>query len=82
MVENPLKEEKKIAQISSYTRHLNSLLSSLTNETSEEKTRAVEDFFWLLEEYKISVFAQHIKTGQKVSPKKLDTMLTRISTMI
>ncbi len=82
MVDNPQKEEQKATRLTVYTRHLNSLLSSLTKETSKEKSDAVEDFFWLLEEYKISIFAQHIKTARKVSAKKLDKILTRISTMI
>lgn len=82
LVDNPLKEETKNVQVAVYTKHLNTLLASLSKETSAEKTQAVEAFFWLLEEYKISVFAQHIKTAQKVSAKKLDKELTRISMMI
>ncbi len=81
-VEHPLKEEQKAARIAPYSRHLNSVLSSLSEQSSEEKAQAVENFFWLLEEFKISVFAPQIKTAQKVSPKKLDKELTRISTMI
>lgn len=81
-VDNPLKEEKKSIPVAVYTRHLNSLLSSLSETSSPEKSRQVEAFFWMLEEYKISVFAQELKTVQKISTKKLDQFLTRLSTMI
>ncbi|MCF6248895.1 MAG: ATP-dependent RNA helicase HrpA, partial [Desulfobacula sp.] len=80
-VDNPLKEEKKANQLSIYMRHLNSLLSSLCQDTSDEKTKAVEEFHWLIEEYKISLFAQEIKTPIKISAKKLDNFLTQIATM-
>ena len=81
-VDNPLKEEKKALQLSRYTIHLSSLLSSLSDTSSPEKSQQIEAFFWLLEEYKISLFAQELKTTVKVSAKKLDHFLIKISTMI
>jgi ATP-dependent helicase HrpA len=50
---------------------LENLIGQLTASVSREKRNAVEDFYWLLEEYKISVFAQEVKTFVKVSKKKL-----------
>ncbi|CCK81797.1 ATP-dependent RNA helicase HrpA [Desulfobacula toluolica] len=81
-VDNPLKEEKKALQTAGYTKHLNQLLSSLSQDSSTEKSQQVEDFFWLIEEYKISLFAQELKTKVKISAKKLDQFLIRLSTMI
>ncbi|WP_299980173.1 ATP-dependent RNA helicase HrpA [Desulfobacula sp.] len=81
-VDNPLKEEKKALQLAGYTNHLNNLLSSLSDNSSPEKSQHIEAFFWLLEEYKISLFAQELKTTIKVSAKKLDQFLIKISTMI
>ncbi|WP_457553678.1 ATP-dependent RNA helicase HrpA [Desulfobacula sp.] len=81
-VDNPLKEEKTALLLSGYTKHLDSLLASLSNNSSHEKSQQVEEFFWLLEEYKISLFAQELKTTIKVSAKKLDKFLVRLSTMI
>ncbi len=81
-VDNPLKEEKKAEKPALYTRHLNNLLSNLSKETTQEKAEKTEEFFWLLEEYKVSVFAPELKTSVKVSSKKLDSFLTTISTMI
>ena len=81
-LDNPLKEEKKALQIAGYTNQLNTLLSSLSENSTPEKSQQVEEFFWLLEEYKISVFAQELKTSIKVSAKKLDQFLIKTSTMI
>ena len=80
--DNYLKEEKKALQLKPYTRHLDHLLSSLTQDSSTEKTEQVEAFFWLLEEYKISLFAPEVKTIVKISAKKLDQFLARLSTML
>ena len=81
-VDNPLKEEQNAAQLLKYTRRLDDLLASLSQKSSAEKSSEIESFFWMLEEYKISLFAQEIKTPVKVSAKKLDQILIKLSTMI
>ena len=81
-VDNPLKEEKKALLLAGYTKHLNNLLTSLSDNSTREKSQCIEEFFWLLEEYKISLFAQELKTSTKVSAKKLDQFLIKLSTMI
>ncbi|MBU2481361.1 MAG: DUF3418 domain-containing protein, partial [Proteobacteria bacterium] len=80
--DDPAKEEQKAAQLNKYTRHLDQQLSGLCENTSEQKTALVEEFYWMLEEYKISLFAQEIKTLTKISTKKLDQVLIKLSTMI
>ena len=81
-VDNPVKESQKALLIKPFTTKLNNLLSSLSEKSSREKAQAMESFYWLLEEYKISVFAQELKTQVKISAKKLDKELITISTMI
>ncbi len=81
-INNPLKEEKKAMQLSVYTKRLNNLLDSLSKDSTMEKSQKVEEFFWLLEEYKISLFAPELKTAVKISAKKLDQFLLALSTMI
>ncbi len=80
--DNPVKEEKKILQLAKYNRYLENLLSSLSQRSTLEKSQLIEEFFWLLEEYKISLFAPEIKTAVKISAKRLDKFLSRLSTMI
>jgi ATP-dependent helicase HrpA len=61
---------------------LQGLIQTLTPQSSDEKRRAVEDLFWMLEEYKISVFAQEIKTAQPVSAKRLDAQIRTIEGLV
>ncbi|MBA4369391.1 MAG: hypothetical protein C0403_17335, partial [Desulfobacterium sp.] len=61
--------------------YLNSLLTSLGPEDTDEKRKEIENFFWLLQEYKVSVFAQELKTPFPVSVKKLDTKRSEIEKM-
>jgi ATP-dependent helicase HrpA len=81
-VDNPVKEGQKALLVAPFAHKLNTLLASLSERSSKEKAQAVESFYWLLEEYKISVFAQELKTRVKISAKKLDKELITISTMI
>jgi ATP-dependent helicase HrpA len=44
----------------------------------EEKKKMIEEFFWMIEEYKVSLFAQELKTPYPVSPKKMNQLLEEI----
>jgi len=81
-VANPEKEWAKAEKIEPYEKSLKQLLEDLKEESSEEKKKEIEEYFWMLEEYKISVFAQEIKTAYPISPKKLDNKLKVISRMV
>ncbi|MCG8563595.1 MAG: DUF3418 domain-containing protein, partial [Desulfobacterales bacterium] len=80
--DNPAKEKAKGDPVRRFQRQLNHQLESLDESSSPEKTQRVEDFFWLLEEFKISIFAPELKTRVKVSAKRLDKELITLSTMI
>ena len=54
----------------------------LTPAVSQEKRLAIEDYFWMLEEYKVSVFAQELKTAIPISAKRLKDKLKQIERMI
>ncbi len=79
---DPLKDKQKAMKIEKYEGHLKTLVENLSSDSSREKAQKVEAFFWLLQEYKISVFAQEIKTDIRVSPKKLDEFISEIAAMI
>ncbi len=80
--EEPLKDAEKAGKIEKYKQILDRMLSDLSPEASMEKADAVENFFWMLEEYKISVFAQELKTNIKISPKRLDEKCRLIKEMV
>jgi ATP-dependent helicase HrpA len=44
----------------------------------EEKKKMIEELFWMIEEYKVSLFAQELKTPYPVSPKKLNQLIEEL----
>ena len=53
-----------------------------TPGASAEKRASVEAFFWMIEEYKVSVFAQEVGTDGPVSGKRLKKLIGEIERMI
>jgi ATP-dependent helicase HrpA len=43
--------------------------------SSRAKQRQTESFRWMVEEFKVSLFAQELGTAVPVSPKRLDQQL-------
>jgi len=68
----PDKDRQKSDLVAVHTDRLNDMLATFTDETSAAKRGALERYFWLIEEYKVSQYAQELKTVEKVSPKRLD----------
>ena len=60
--------------------HWQQCLAALRELVGRKQTpsQALVDYRWLVEEYRISVFAQSIKTRQKVSEKRLDKAWQRV----
>lgn len=75
------KDRAKSHDIQMFTESLNQLLKELSPTTSKEKRDAVEAYFWLIEEYKVSIFAQELKTSVPVSKKRLKEQLREIERM-
>ena len=78
----PLKDIKKQKHIEKHKIKLEQMLKNLDQDSSNKKAQTIEDFFWMLEEYKISIFAQELKTSIKISHKKLDDICNEIKRMI
>ena len=81
-VVGPDKDRIKSAQIEPFANKLEDIVNELTPQSSLEKRQAIEDFFWLLEEFKISVFAQEIRTAQPVSAKRLHKHLEHLESLV
>jgi ATP-dependent helicase HrpA len=76
------KDRIKAASVAPFEQRLRKLLASLGPRTSAQRRQAIEAFYWMLEEYKISVFAQEIKTAFPVSAKRLEGQLKEIESMV
>jgi ATP-dependent helicase HrpA len=77
-----VKDARKKAQVKKYVDALRAQRQQLPPEASVEKQTALQEFRWMIEEFKVSLFAQEIKTLQRVSTKRLDTMLKELDRML
>lgn len=68
----------KIESVAVYSRRLEEFQKNIQPGISEEKNKLLDDFHWMIEEYKVSLFAQELKTPYPVSPKKLDRLIKEI----
>jgi len=70
---NPAKDQERLRQLAPYQRALRELQAQPS--PSPEAQRHIEAFRWMVEEFKVSMFAQELGTAIPVSPKRLDQQL-------
>ncbi len=58
------------------------MLRDLPPYASEEKRQALAEFVWMIEEYKVSLFAQELKTAIPVSRKRIEARMGDIQRML
>jgi len=75
------KDQAKAGEVKIFSDQLDKMIKTLSPHASNDKRRALEEFFWMLEEYKVSIFAQELKTAFPVSGKRLEKKLARIRRM-
>ena len=73
---NPLKDQERARAVAPYADAWRQGVA--TPPPSDDARHALVEFRWLLEEYKVSLFAQELGTAQPVSPKRLDQQLERV----
>ncbi len=73
---NPPKDAERARLVAPYAAERDRLRSAPPK--TPEGCALADEFRWLLEEYKVSVFAQELGTAQPASPKRLDDLLERI----
>jgi ATP-dependent helicase HrpA len=76
------KDMAKAREVKAFSDRLDQLIKTLEQGASDEKTMALEALFWLVEEFKVSVFAQELKTAVPVSKKRLEEKFAEISRMV
>jgi ATP-dependent helicase HrpA len=79
---DPEKDKAKTAELHEFTLALEAMRESVGPATSPEKRVAVENFRWMVEEYKVSLFAQELKTRFPVSRKKLQDARKEIERLV
>ena len=76
------KDRSRQGQVAPFLDALNRMLTSMDATTSVEKRDAVETYFWMIEEYKVSLFAQEVGTDGPISAKRLNKLMGEIERMI
>ncbi len=76
------KDQAKARQVKTVADRLDKLLKDFLPNATPEKRKALEELFWMVEEYKVSIFAQELKTALPVSKKRLEKKLAEINRMI
>ena len=78
---DPEKDRTKSQGPQIYAERLQRLLATLGPPSSPQKRQALEELVWMIEEYKVSIFAQELKTAGPMSPKRLDEKIAEIERM-
>jgi ATP-dependent helicase HrpA len=73
---NPLKDRQRAQQAAPYLQALHQLQAAPPK--SPALRQCLDDFRWMIEEFKVSLFAQELGTAFPISAKRLDQQLERI----
>jgi ATP-dependent helicase HrpA len=73
---NPPKDQERLRQLAPYQEVLRQF--DVHPRKSSEARRQVEELRWMIEEFKVSLFAQELRTVIPISAKRLDQQLARI----
>jgi len=71
------KDAEKARQVQPYAEALETLRAT-EPEAGSRRARLLRELHWLVEEWRVSVFAQELGTGQPVSPKRLDKAIRQV----
>jgi len=74
----PQKDLQKAEQVQPFQDAVDDLQKE---DCSSAKRAAIDEFRWIVEEFRVSVFAQELGTAQKVSAKRLQEKLEQVRMM-
>lgn len=80
-VDHPEKDRAKAADVAPLTEALSRLVDGLDSQSSPEKREQIEQLFWWIEAYKVSVFAQELGTPERISRKRIRRLIDAIDRM-
>ncbi len=79
---DPDRDRRKELEAAVFVEALRRMEATAASQLTSEKKEAVEAFRWMVEEFKVSLFAQELKTPFPVSRKRLDQKLEEIARMV
>ncbi len=72
----------RLKEVNVFSDDLRAMLDSVSAGTSEEKLNLIGEYRWMIEEYKISLFAQELKTAFPISKKRLESKKQEIERIV
>ncbi len=80
---DPLKDRKRAAEAAAFSKETERMnQDAVVSGSSSEKQEALEELRWMMEEFKVSLFAQELKTAFPVSPKRIKKKIGEIKRMV
>ena len=76
------KDKRKREQLEGPLRDLRQMMYEFSHEATPEKREAIESYRWMIEEFRVSLFAQELKTAYPVSLQRLRQKKEEIDRMI
>ncbi len=73
---NPVKDQERARQVAPYQEMLKAL--DARGAAGTDARRELQELRWMIEEFKVSLFAQELGTAVPVSPKRLDQQVERV----
>jgi ATP-dependent helicase HrpA len=67
---NPAKDQERVRLIAPYKEALRQMQAG--RNPTRERQKATEEFRWMIEEFKVSLFAQELRTAFPISARRLD----------
>ncbi len=72
------KDRKKADQLRPFIDAFERIREEIKADTPPEKTKAIEELRWMVEEFKVALFAPELKTAFPISPKRLALKIKEI----
>jgi ATP-dependent helicase HrpA len=73
---NPVKDQERARQLAPYAESLQKLTAN--PPSSPESRQALDEYRWMVEEFKVSLFAQELGTAFSISAQKLEQQLQKL----
>jgi ATP-dependent helicase HrpA len=68
---DPEKDRSKSAQAEAFVKALEKMQTTIKPQILVEKKEAIQEFRWMVEEFKVALFAPELKTAFPISPQRL-----------
>jgi ATP-dependent helicase HrpA len=72
----------KVTEMQLLAEEVQNMIDTISTVTSAEKLKVMDEYFWMVEEYRVSLFAQELKTLFPISRKKLAQKMREIKTTL